>query len=337
MQIFILVAAFFGLLSAAGLIIFTAAWRGHGRDWWDTHGDGWIPYIFAASFTIFTPLCTLATIYLVLNTDLPSRESPLFYPIRIILLGSALFVTPIFLWFSFNKPPKVLLPKRIYESRKQGDPEIARRTLWPKGKDPTWGLQGLTPANLPYTANVKYIRSTFEALLAFAGTPLFMWLFTVGLRGDLGRGLYSRMWPLFPLLSIALFLTFLYLARCLLNPSPVTLNEVGVRTREWGVDWPDVRGIRYRNGRLSFLVSPDLAYHYRENNKWYSGRPFGYGGWHAKDDYLHCNPRIKNGRKTRDLAISLMNTYGTTTQEESVSHVAPTPPWKNNADTKSLE
>ncbi|MDO5617155.1 hypothetical protein [Kocuria sp.] len=330
-SIFLLI--FPGIFAMMGGCIFIVAWKGRGPDVWHRHGSGWIPLGALGACTFFSSCFLLIAANEFLNYDYFERGTFLHTIELVAFIGVAFIISPTLAWFAFHQPPRFIVPRNIYRSRKLRDPEIARRTLWPKGKDPVWGQDILNSTQLPYRANVNYIRFVLEAVIHLAGAPIFIWLFTLGLRGYLGRGLYSRMWPLFPLLSIALFLTFLYLTRCLLNPSPVRLNKVGVRTREWGVDWPDVREIRYLNGQLSFLVSPDLAYHYRENNKWYSGRPLSYGGWHAKDDYLHCNPRIRNGKRTRDLAIALMNTHGMGTPPKHRQHTDSSTVGQNGRET----
>ncbi|WP_257643152.1 hypothetical protein [Micrococcus luteus] len=153
-------------------------------------------------------------------------------------------------------------------------------------------------ASLPVQARVRPARWVFVWVLLVACTALFIWvIFRPPEDVSAGFGV----WRGLSFIALPLCLVLLPAATMsVFRPRHVTFDETRVWTRDWSVDWADVKEVGGANVtsehafQVCLFVSKTLWNEsgLRQANRWDSGRPLQGGGLTSPQPCVRTQPAL---------------------------------------------
>ena len=159
-------------------------------------------------------------------------------------------------------------------------------------------------ASLPVQARVRPARWVFLWVLLVACTALFVWVIFRPPE-DVSPGFW--VWRGLSFIALPVCLVVLPAATMgLFRPRHVTFDETRVWTRDWSVDWADVREVGGAGAQAEHTFQLCLVVSkaqwekggLRKANRWDSGRPLQGGGLTNPDPAVRTQPALAPSANT---------------------------------------
>ncbi|MDO5618754.1 hypothetical protein [Kocuria sp.] len=285
----------FMFLAALGYLIFLPPWLGLNKEWIKERNSGWPPLKGLAIAALFQGAAfgMLAEAFMPRGAD---GSTPLGDALYLVAGFHFFIVVPIALWGMYLPLPKFLLPRwiREYLRVRQENPHYDSLSEIENSRPVV--NEGLGTQSFPITVRVQVVRWLISGILCLGLGIASLWIFIGVVSGsmELGGGITRLGWPLLSISGAFLILLGLYFVWGGLRPEHVTIDQSGLRTRSWCLDWSEIKGIESSRSKVIVHVTPAVAERIRPVNRWHSGRPGGVGGMLAVGDTVGLQSSLAN-------------------------------------------